>query len=62
MSKMGQHVLEVQEFIDGHYHTQQDVDKLIELLMKEFRFDETTALAHINRFDVEMQTFGQIEL
>ena len=59
---MGQHVLEVQEFIDVNYHTQQDVDTLIELLMKKFRFDETTALAHINRFDVEMQTFGQMEL
>jgi hypothetical protein len=58
---MGQYILEVQEFIDGHYHSQQDIDKIIELLMEKFRFDETTALAHINRFDVEMQTYGQIE-
>ena len=61
MSRIGQHVLEVQEFIEGNYHTQQEVDKLIELLVRKFNFDETTALAHINRFDVERQAFEQVE-
>lgn len=61
MSKMGNYIVEIQEFIDSHYHSQQDIDKVIELLMNEFRFDETTAMAHINRFDIEMQTYGQVE-
>ena len=56
MSKIKNYMMEVQEFIDVHYRTYQDVDRVINMLMEEFDLDSTTALAHIRRFDEEMQT------
>ena len=53
-------MMEIHEFLDIHYRTYQDVDKVIGMLVKEFDLDTTTAIAHIRRFDEEMQTI-QVE-
>ena len=60
MSKIKNYMMEIHEFLDIHYRTYQDVDRVINMLVKEFDLDTTTAIAHIRRFDEEMQTI-QVE-
>ena len=49
-------MMEIHEFLDRNYRTYQDLDRVIEQLMEQFDIDSSTALAHIRRFDEEMQT------
>ena len=49
-------MMDVHEFLDKHYRTHQDVERVVELLMKEYSLDAASAIAHIRIFDEEMQT------
>ena len=56
MSKIKNYMMDVHEFLDKHYRTHQDVERVVELLMKEYSLDAASAIAHIRIFDEEMQT------
>ena len=53
-------MMEIHEFLDRNYRTYQDLDRVIEQLMEEFDIDSASAIAHVRRFDEEMQTI-QVE-
>ena len=48
--------MDIHEFLDIHYRTYNDLERVIELMKKEYSLDDATAIAHIRRFDEEMQT------
>ena len=60
MSKIKNYMMEIHEFLDRHYKSYQDLDRVIKMLQEEFDLDTTSAIANIRRFDEEMQTV-QIE-
>ena len=60
MSKIKNYMMEIHDFLDRHYKSYHDLDKVITLLQEEFDLDTSSAIAHIRRFDEEMQTI-QIE-
>ncbi len=60
MSKIKNYMMEIHEFLDRHYKSYQDLDRVIKMLQEEFDLDTSSAIAHIRRFDEEMQTV-QIE-
>ena len=60
MSKIKNYMMEIHEFLDRNYRTYQDLDRVIEQLMEEFDIDSASAIAHVRRFDEEMQTI-QVE-
>ncbi len=56
MSKIKNYMMDVHEFLDKHYRNSHDVEKIVELLMKEYSLDAASAIAHIRIFDEDMQT------
>ena len=56
MSKIKNYMMDIHEFLNIHYRTYSDLDRVISLLKKEYSLDNATAIAHIRRFDEEMQT------
>ena len=60
MSKIKNYMMEIHEFLDIHYRAYKDLDRVINMLMEEFDLDSGTAIAHIRKFDEEMQTI-QVE-
>ena len=56
MSKIKNYVMDIHEFLDIHYRTYNDLDRVIELMKLEYSLDNATAIAHIRKFDEEMQT------
>ena len=53
-------MMEIHEFLDIHYRAYKDLDRVINMLMEEFDLDSGNAIAHIRKFDEEMQTI-QVE-
>ncbi|SVD41796.1 uncharacterized protein METZ01_LOCUS394650 [marine metagenome] len=49
-------MMDVHEFLDKHYRNSHDVERIVELLMKEYSLDAASAIAHIRIFDEDMQT------
>ena len=49
-------MMDIHEFLNIHYRTYSDLDRVISLLKKEYSLDNATAIAHIRIFDEEMQT------
>ena len=56
MSKIKDYMMDIHEFLNIHYRTYHDLDKVITLLKEEYSLDNASAIAHIRRFDEEMQT------
>ena len=56
MSKIKNYMMDIHEFLNIHYRTYNDLDRVIELMKQEYSLDNATAIAHIRRFDEEMQT------
>ena len=56
MSKIKNYMMDIHEFLNIHYRTYSDLDEVIRLLKKEYSLDNASAIAHIRRFDEEMQT------
>ena len=56
MSKIKNYMMDIHEFLNIHYRTYSDLDRVISLLTKEYSLDNATAIAHIRIFDEEMQT------
>ena len=56
MSKIKNYMMDVHEFLDKHYRNSYDVERVVELLMKEYSLDAASAIAHIRIFDEDMQT------
>ena len=48
--------MDIHEFLNIHYRTYNDLDRVIELMKQEYSLDNATAIAHIRIFDEEMQT------
>ena len=56
MSKIKDYMMDIHEFLDIHYRTYNDLERVIELMKREYSLDDATAIAHIRKFDEEMQT------
>ena len=56
MSKIKDYMMDIHEFLNIHYRTYNDLDRVIELMKQEYSLDNATAIAHIRIFDEEMQT------
>ena len=56
MSKIKNYMMDIHEFLNIHYRTYNDLDRVIELMKQEYSLDNATAIAHIRRFYEEMQT------
>ena len=56
MSKIKDYMMDIHEFLNIHYRTYSDLERVIELMKREYSLDDATAIAHIRRFDEEMQT------
>ena len=54
MSKMGNYIMEIHEFIESYYHTERGYF-IVERIMAEFNLDEATAMTHLHRHEMEMQ-------
>ena len=48
--------MDIHEFLNIHYRTYGDLDRVIELMKEEYSLDNASAIAHIRKFDQEMQT------
>ena len=60
MSKIKNYMMDIHEFLNIHYRTYSDLDRVIELMKEEYSLDNASAIAHIRKFDQEMQTI-QVE-
>ena len=56
MSKIKDYMMDIHEFLNIHYRTYSDLERVIELMKREYSLDDATAIAHIRKFDEEMQT------
>ena len=56
MSKIKNYMMDIHEFLDIHYRTYNDLERVIELMKKEYSLDDATAIAHIRIFDEKMET------
>ena len=56
MSKFKDYMMDIHEFLNIHYRTYSDLERVIELMKREYSLDDATAIAHIRKFDEEMQT------
>ena len=56
MSKIKDYMMDIHEFLNIHYRTYSELERVIELMKREYSLDDATAIAHIRKFDEEMQT------
>ena len=56
MSKIKDYMMDIHEFLNIHYRTYSDLERVIELMKREYSLDDATAIAHIRKFDQDMQT------